>query len=80
MERQASLETRRGQVHPELHSAVEPCVMHYMGAAVQPISIALLMEALTALSQSGSSKQRLLALDALGIYPHRKDGHRRVTQ
>ena len=79
-ERQASLGTWWGQVQPELHSMVEPWVMRYVGASERPFPITLLMGALKAPPHSGSSKQQLLAIEASGVYTHRKDGHQRVTR
>ena len=78
-ELQSSLETGRSQFQPELNPMVEPWVMHYMDASEQPFSIARLMGALKAFPHSGSSKQQMLEIEAIGVYTHRKDGRRRVT-
>ena len=79
-ERHASLETRMDQVQPEQHPMVGSWATDYVDSPAQPFSITLLMGALKAQSQSGSSKQQILSLEALEVYTRRKDGHRRVTQ
>ena len=79
-ERQSTHESWMGQSHPQLHSIVEPCVMHHMDISGRPFPVELLAEALTELSQSGSPKHRLLALESLDYASHMKDGHQRATQ
>ena len=79
-EMQTSHDSRMGQSKPRLHANIEQWAMYYADTSDNHFPNELLMVALTVLPTKGSSKKRLLALEALAYIAQSKDGHQKATQ
>ena len=79
-DRQLSLESWWGQHQPQLHIDIEPWVMFHMDQSGLEFSKDTLTSALDALARQGSSRQRLLSAEALGVLKSTRDGFKRETQ